>query len=188
MTNILRLQTVWSGIEGAPYYSTMYATSDGLAAGAEASQSAVKTFWDSLLPRIRSGLRYDMDAQVEEIDDATGNLTGAYPVTPRTGFATNIAEILPIQTCGLVQWTTGVIVGRRLLRGRTFIPLPTESENDTLGVPTTAYSGALRVAAAALISSASIELLVWSRTHGVSHVVTNGTVWSKWAGLRTHRD
>lgn len=188
VANLFRIQTVWSGITGAPYYTTMFCTSDGLTAGAQAAVNAVDSFWESLVAQIRSGLTWNIDGQVEEIDEVTGNLVGAYPVLPQNGVGTSATDILSKSTCGLIQWHTGVIVNRRLLKGRTFVPLPCEGQNDVLGVPTAAYKSQLGLAAAALITNPNIELKVWSRTHGQSEVVTGSSVWAEWANLRTHRD
>lgn len=188
MANIFRIQAVWSGVAGAPFYTTFYFTSDGLTAGAEAAQADVSTFLNANEPLVTQSLRWDLPPVVEEINDATGDLVGAYSVPADFGFGTNTAEGLPPSTCGLIKWSTGVVVAGRFLKGRTYFPLPGENMNDASGNPSTVYINGLRIPAQALIDSPNSQLRIWSRTHGTSSPATVASVWSKWASLRSHRD
>lgn len=61
--------------------------------------------------------------------------------TVGTGVGTAIGDMMAKQTCGLLGFTTA-FAGRGN-RGRTYVPFPTESQNDPTGVPAAAYQALL---------------------------------------------
>jgi phage tail tape-measure protein len=122
------------------------------------------------------------------IDDADGALVGNYSVTAQSGGGSSNTDEVPRTSQALVQWSTSVIINRRRLRGRTFIPGYVEAANTTGGVPLPASMSSLQTAAAALIADTGNELRVYSRAHNTSAVVQGATTWDQWATLRSRRD
>lgn len=180
-----RVRTVISGGQGGPYLSTMYFNVVGGLTAANAN-AAVGTFWNSVKAKMGNSLSYATEAEVAEVDIATGQVTGIAAVTPQTGTGTPTTDMCPWTTQGLIRWRTGIFVGGREVRGRTFVPGPTEVEN-TAGVPAAAYVTALNAAASALIADANSDLMVYSKKNRDAVPVLSGSTWSQWAVLRSRR-
>ena len=186
MAQLYRVRTQLVGGSGASQVSTMYfATSDGLLA--QDAATAVRTFWDNLKGRIANDYTVQVENEVITIDVATGEPYSSSAVTSSPVVGLQEAEPLPWATQGLVQWATGAFIGGRRLRGRTFIPGTTATDN-TVGVPTTTYKSGLQSAAAALIGDTASMLVIYSRAHTTYQPVIAGTAWAKWAELRSRRD
>jgi len=147
----------------------------------------VATFLGSTEDRRTVGTTWATLGDVAQINEATGTLVGVTSVTPATGTGTDAGDALAIGTNGLLRLFSNVIANGRLVRGRIFLPGPTEGQN-TAGVPISAYTGDYNTAAATLMADANTEWRIWSRTHGVAPDVTAATTWSKWAFLRSRRD
>lgn len=187
MASITRIRTTFTGSQGAPYVSTQYfAGSDSSAASLAAS--AVGAFWAALEPVMHNELDWNVEPFAEVINDATGALVGVNPIG---GGESGTGEVsgtpLPFATQGLLRLVTSTVVNGRVLRGRIFIPGTTEFVGGN-GVPEASYVTALNDAFDALDTAAAGALLVWSRTHGTSAVVTGGQAWNQWAILRSRRD
>lgn len=182
-----KVQTVWSGVAGTPYYSTMYFADTGSATSAQDAVNAVQTFWSSIAANISNLLSWEVLGDVPIIDDSDGSLDGSWAVTNAIGAGTNAGQLLPRQANGIVRWETGVVVGGRRLRGHTFVPGPTESLNDAPGVPVAGYAGALTINGNLLIGDAGNELRVWSRKNGTSLPATFALGLSYWATQRSRR-
>lgn len=183
-----RVRTVWTGVAGAPYYTNLYFNDTTGASGAQDAVTAVDTFWTAISGNIEQNCDYVIEPFVAVIGSTEGALVDGHTTTGETGGGTYVGEMLPRQVQGLVRWDTGVIVGGRYLRGRTFIPCIGEPINTTGGVPTTAFATLVNTAAAALIADTGNELVIWSRTHGVAHPATLGTFQPQWATLNSRRD
>lgn len=180
-----RVRTTFSGGAGAPYLSTFYFNVIGGLTAANAN-AATGAFWTAVKPYIMSSTIYATDAEVAEIDIATGEVTGLVPVTPATGTGGATGDDLPTMTQGLVRWRTGTFVGGREVRGRTFLPSMGEV-NSTTGVPIAAIKTAVNTAAAALIADANSDFVIYSKTHRDAVPVVSGSMWTQWAVLRSRR-
>jgi hypothetical protein len=187
MTSILRMRTTLTGVTGSPYVSTQYFTGSTNADAANAA-SAVGAFFNSIKTRWPNALAYNVEPFVDVINDATGALTAVVNIGGGvSGVGSSGQVALPWATQGLLRFNTGTVVGGRLLRGRMFVPGPTEADSD-VGVPLAAYITALNTAYTALTTALPNTLRVWSRTHGTSALVTGASPWSQWAVMRSRRD
>jgi len=187
MATLYRLGTDWSG--GGVFgggRSTLYFDTDG--GSAQQAATAAATFWGAVDAFVCNTARWDLDPEVQMIDEATGSIVSTDFVTPAGATGTDASAQLPPTVQGLIQWRTGTVVSGRVLRGRTFIPAAPEGQNDASGIPSAAYTAALDTAATALMNDANCQLAIYSKTHGVSGLVTDVTVWNKWASLRSRRD
>lgn len=188
MAEIFRIRTTWQGVAGTPYYTNLYFTDTGTNGPPLAAASAVDTMFENIAGNISNGLDWTVEGDVPVIDDATGILTGSWGVGNRFGNGTNVSELLPRQAQGMIRWETGVVVGGRRLRGRTFVPGPTEPLNEVGGNPVSGYVDGLEGTGEFLRDSPNCELRVYSPTHHTSAVVTAVSAANYWATLRSRRD
>jgi len=191
LMGIYRVRTSIVGLQGAPYLSTHYfAESGGTAAQAA---TAVSTFWTALAARVADQASGQVESSVSTLDETDGSLQGETAVTTDAINFSNTGEHLPYATQGLIQWRTSNVVGKRIARGRTFVPGATE-DAATFGYPNSTYVAALQTAASALIANANCILVVWHRpteanpSSGQVSPVSTATVWTQWAVLRSRRD
>lgn len=188
MASLNRIRTTWRGVAGTPFYSNHYFVDDATLATAQDAVNAIGTFWSSLAGNISALLNYTVEADVARIDSVTGELLGNWTALNVTGSGTNAGEYLPGQVQGIVRWETSTVVAGHRLRGRTFIPGPTEPLSVAPGVPVVGYSDALTINANAVIADAGNVMVIWSPTHGEYRPVTGATGLRYWATLRSRRD
>lgn len=181
---LTRIATVITGVSGAPYYSNHYFLND-LGAPQDAAD-AVAAFWGEAASIMVTDARIEVLPNAQVVDEVTGKPTGLVSTTGSivTGSGGTAALSPALQL--LVQWRTGIYQNGREVRGRTFIPalasiIGTEVPNAT--ALTTAQT-----AADLLNDLVTPEMVVWSRTHGLSHAVESTGVWSQYAVLRSRRD
>jgi hypothetical protein len=166
---------------------------DSATGTAQQAATAVKNWWNALAGQLNNVLTFQVEPLVYTLDPATGapSLATATTNTPDVGGTS--FEILPIASQGLVQWQTGVFLGNRQVRGRTFLPGCTESLS-TLGKPTAAWIATVGTAAATLIAAANADLVIWHRptpaapSGGSMVQVASGTLSDQWAVLTSRRD
>lgn len=185
MANLYRVQTVFTGVAGSPYYSTFH-FSAGFGS-ASAAVAAAGGFWGVVDASLYNELTWDIPGEVEVINDETGNIIAVENATPQNGTGALSAQPLPPATQGLLRWRTGSFVGGREIRGKTFVPGLTISAAAD-GQPTPTIITALENAATALVGSPSAQLVVYSRTNGTSAPVTASSAWGQFAVLRSRRD
>ena len=181
---MLRTTTVMTGIAGSPYYSSFHFEGT-LQAEADAAAAATRTFWDGVSSSISSLVTINVQDEVEVVDVASGQTTQVYqsPTTPVSGVPNT--EIMPTYSQGLVRWLTGIYVGGRQLRGRTFIPGVVEAVSSG-GVPAASYIADTLAAANALLGTSDFG--IYSPTHGQFVLGATASVWDQWAVLRSRRD
>lgn len=183
---MLRVRTRFTGLGGLPGLATFNFLPDDTQADANAAHAAVTTFWASLASSLASALGWETQSDVT-IVGPSGDVQGQFQVPATTGFGLSSSEPLPFTAQALVQWHTGVVIGSRLLRGRTFIPgIPEVGSNS--GTLRGTERTAIQNAANALIAAAGTDLAVWSRSAGEVRSVDRATVWTQFASLRSRRD
>ena len=186
---MLRISTTFTGsIPGLPYFSQHYFGGD-TGGEADAANAAIVAFWTAAEDAFTSSLTWTVSTEAEFVDEVTGQVTGVETTAGGTGIGDAAGQILSPASQGLIRWRTGVFVGGKEIRGRTFIPGPTEDINE-IGVPSSGYFPVTNGAAAGLISgsSAAGNFGIWSRTHGQFAVAVTGSTWNQWAVLRSRRD
>jgi hypothetical protein len=181
-----RVRVAWNGPAGAPFLSTHYFDLTG--GTAQQAATAVGAFWGAVDALINNAYIWTTESDVATVNAATGQVTSATSTTPVIGSGASAATALPRASQALVRWTTGIYVGGRQIRGRTFIPGITESSNGTDGLFSPADVATVNAAGAALIADANSQLLVWSPTLGQANIVTGASTWGDFAVLRSRRD
>ena len=179
-----RVRTVFTGVQGSPWLSTLYFGTSGTAADAV---TAVGVFWSAVDGLMASTVNWTTEADVEEIG-VGGDLISVDQTTPAAGSGSATAStLLPPATQGLIRWRTGAVFGNRELKGRTFIPGLTEGDS-TDGLLTSASRTTIQNAASALIADVNSALIVWSRRYAQQILVATATVPEQFAVLRSRRD
>ena len=114
-------------------------TSPGSNADATDILARVRAMLAATLTQRNSGCTYFANASVDALDDATGAITGSFTGTlPANSTGTGGLNPMPPQTAYLLKARTNLIVGPRLLKGRSFFGVPDESNNAPAGTPGTA--------------------------------------------------
>lgn len=182
---MLRVRTVFTGVDGGPWYNNLHFLGNGPDAASDA-HDAVVNFWQDIGAIQHTDVDGVVESEVLEIDPATGDATGAYAEGdfPVGGVATG--EILPPSLQGLIRLNTGQFVGGRRVGGRIFVPGLTETYNES-GSLSAAGQTVLQDAINVVLASTT-ELVVYSRRYFDDVTVANATVWSEFAVLRSRRD
>lgn len=185
---MFRVRTVFTGLQGSPYLSTFY-FHDALPVGVTAQQAVTATgaFWNTVDAQLANTLSWSTEADVATVDQVTGDITASTGTTPVSGSGGAVGTNAPTAMQALMRWTTGVYVGGRQMRGRTFIPGLLTSSISGNG-PSAALVTAMNTAAANLINDPTVENLVWSRKNARADLVTAGSAWTTLAVLRSRRD
>lgn len=186
MTNIYRVRTSLAGGSGSSQLSTHYFSTGGIL-DAQSAASAVRAFWNDIKGVISSSYTMQVEPEVFELDQATGQPWTVHSTINSVVTGTSSADALPWQTQGLIRWQTGIFVNGRQVRGHTYVPGPTETFNDA-GVPNATYVASVLSGCLTLVGATDADPVVWSRKNGTSHLITGYSVWGKWAHLSTRRD
>jgi len=187
MGTIFRVRAGWTGTTpGLPYLSTLYFGSSLYTE--QDAVDGVRAFFDAAKGLYTTHLTVTVENEVALIDDVDGSLVGVTTVDP-PGSVTgeNSGDPIPVASQGLVRFGTSTVAGGRVLKGHLYLPGATEDLN-TSGAPTSSYVSVLAGFASDLVDDVGSELRCWSRTHGVSGLVTGATVAPYWAVLRSRRD
>lgn len=197
---IIRVRTEWSGLVEGGGLSTHYFTQVGTTT-AEDLQDVVQTFWSTCAPQITNECQFRVLGEMDVIDETTGELVETMStIDGATTSGTSTEDNQPPATQTLLRLRTGAVVAGRRLQGRLFIPGPPRNGTGDTTVPTTASRAAYQNAAAALITATTGigPWVVWSRPvadnptvpdrPGSTAAVINGSVWDKYAVLRSRRD
>lgn len=186
-----RVRTSMSGLQGAPYLSTMFFDSSG--GTAQNAADAVRAYWAAIFPSLSNGLTATLEPDVYTMDPANGDALSTTTTTTTAVVGGSSFDKLPFESQALTRWTTGVFLSSRQVRGRTFIPGCTESLN-TNGVVDPGFVGTVTTASGNLIANGTSVFVIWHRptpaspSSGSMVVVNGGTCWNQWAVLRSRRD
>lgn len=186
-----------SSLSSDPWLSTMWwipGTAGGSTADATDILDRFRDFWVAVAPKIANGVSIQMQGTCVAVESATGVLTGVFSGTAGTAVASSAGSgPLPAQTQGLIRWlTNGIVLGRQV-KGRTFVPLPDEGDNQTTGQPGSSYTVQLGLGGAAILAAGATAsaACVWHRPGpggaGSAHAITGYTPQSTWAVLRSRR-
>lgn len=185
MVEMYRVKTEFTGLAGAPYLSQMYFQS--ALGSAQGAVDSVGDFWGAIDSQCVPDLIWNTIADVEIVESTTGQLVGTSQTTPANGQGGAGGEPLPFAVQGLVRWRTGVYVGGREIRGKTFIPGLSEAAS-VLGQMGSTPQGVIDGAITAMLSDAGSALCIFSRKNLTEVLVSSGSTWNQFAVLRSRRD
>jgi hypothetical protein len=178
-----RVRTIFSGVQGTPYFSNLYFGDSALS---NACVTVVSTFFADMDGVISQNLSWTTQGTVVTIDPVTGDITDSEDVTGQNGVGADTGELMPFATQALIRWHTGEYINGRELRGRCFIPgMTIVADDQGVLLPSTLLT--IQNAADGLIAAGQ-NMLLWSKTHGQTRAVTSADVWEQFAVLRSRRD
>jgi hypothetical protein len=196
--SLVRVQTIWTGVAGSPYYTNLYALGPLSTNNGNDLATAWRAFLVTFAPHWGLGVSAQIKPELLEFDEGTGVVTGAGTTIQAAVAGTGAGDQLPRANQGLIQWSTLGIVHNRRVRGRTFLPAPIEADNDATAVPSSAYKTAANGAITTLLSTMTNRMEIWAQPFagaegnparaGTKHIVTGGTTAAYWAILRSRRD
>lgn len=195
---MLHVRSVSTGVAGSPYYTNLYFS--GGAGDTEYVLNTTRAFWVALQVRMGTGLVTNVDSEVREVNEETGDVVAIRTgpsISSVTGTATG--SMCPPATQGLIRLTTGTLRSNRRVQGRIFIPRVPQSQVTAQGTALNAYQTALADAGAILMGGAGTpRLVVWSRPQltpgdpnprlGAAAPVTGASAWEQFSVLRSRRD
>lgn len=191
---LLRITARWSGFSGAPGYTNFhFAHEPAEGAKWDASNAAVRTFFNSIAGLLPTGVLIQFPTVGDVLDEGTGALEDTVPLAAQASVAGSGSTLHAAPVGMVVNWTTGIVVNGRRVRGRTFLVPMTNAVFAADGTPLPASVTTLQSAAAALIgNAATLTFVIWARPAppgvGVGAPVQGYSVPDIAAVLRSRRD
>lgn len=184
---IQRVRSVLTGVGGAPRYSNLYFQGPDIPDSDY--QDAVVAMWNAVLLRVYHGITITVEGTVTVLDSATGNVLAVGGFANQTLTTTGSGDALPLATCGLARFHTGVFLGSREVRGRMFLPYPPAGDS-AAAMPDSSYIADWNGAFVTMNAeeNANGAWCVWSRKNGQNELVSEHDIWDNWAVLRSQRD
>jgi hypothetical protein len=179
---IAQVRVLWSGTLGLPGVNTIY-----VATGSSAELAALKTFYDVVAANAPTGVTIQVPGSGETVDVATGLVNGTWSGTKPAASAGSQATGFAAAVGGCVNWLTGIYVGGRQLRGKTFLVPLGSAVFDTGGNIKSANLTSLQNAAIALAASVG-QPIVYSRKTRTTAISTSAVINARGAVLRSRRD
>ena len=199
--SLIRVQTLWTGVGGSPYYTNLYALGPLATNNGNDLATAWRVFLNAIVTHFDNGLTAQIDPELLEFNETDGVITGAGTTSQLPVVGTASGDVLPLSNQGLVRWSTAGIVHNRRVRGRTFLPGVVEADNTAAGVPQATYLSDIDAAAEALLVTMTSRMRIWAQPLsldppdpgnpnrlGTAHAITGVSVAPFWAILRSRRD
>jgi hypothetical protein len=181
MVSVSKVQVDWTGWAGGPGVSSFH-----FEGGTTPPIGALSSFLSSL----RGMWPQSVVAQVRNagvtIDVATGKPDGAWSGAVQGALVGITAGAYAAPAGACIEWHTGGFLNGHEVKGRTFIVPMLSSQYDTDGTLIAGVVNTAQTAITALLA-ASPKLVVFSKTHAFSNIVTTGKCLDKVAVLRSRR-
>ena len=192
---IVKCQAIWSGFQGAPGYTNMYAISDGDApAAANALGTRMRTFFQACAVMLPAVATVKVQRAYQVLEATTGNITSEGNLTADPAVVTGSSSVAYSGASGAaINWETGLYnaAGHRV-RGRTYL-VPLSNVYEPNGTLATVSSAAIEAAAANLLGGLG-GIGVFTRpstptgSDGNFRLAVSARVSDKAAVLRSRRD
>lgn len=186
MTLINRLVVQWGGISALPGASVFYST------GGTDATAEVTAFFNAVKGLFPTGLQWSIPPSGDILDDTSGLVSGVWSGVGAGVVTGTAAGAYAAGTGAYVNWQTAAVVGRRRLKGRTFLcPLQSTVGYDSSGTIVTSALTTIGTAATTLATSGKMR--IWHRppkgtfSGGQSALVVTGTVPDQVTSLKTRR-
>lgn len=154
----------------------------------------VRAFYAALASLLTPSTSVLVSGDVQGIDSATGDLVADYATTPPAAVVgTGTSSQMPPATALVVRLRTNAVIGKRLLRGRSYVGPLSLIAGTTTGTPTTAAGTAASAAVTALLSiTSTASPVIWHRPKAAGSgnygLIVGGDAWSSFGSLRSRRD
>lgn len=157
MVNIQRVRIGWSGFPGAPGVSTFYAL-DGAALSGN-----IRTFFDNLKDNLPLDVTVKAETVGDIIDPLNGSLQGTWTTADAPAITGRSSGAYAAPSGLIVHWNTGDVLNGHRLRGKTFIVPLAGAGYQTDGSLDDAVRTLFIAGAAALVTAAAANFVVWHR-------------------------
>lgn len=159
MTVLTRWRVQWTGFTGAPGVSTWY-HDNSMPTDPVAPLAA---FFTAIKSLFSSRVTWSFPTAGDDLDDATGTLTGAATALPQASISGVDGGNYSAPSGVMVQWRTATIVHGHRLMGRTFLVPCAASATQSDGTMDDTKRGTLQAAANTLMAAYAGSLRVWNR-------------------------
>nr|CRY96770.1 hypothetical protein [uncultured prokaryote] len=200
MVLIYQTRTIFTGVDGAPYFNNLYFRDRAVEDPFIGAQAATVAFWTSISASMSNNCAIQVQPDITVLEDDTGEIQGSVAIPSAAFGGGQSGNKLPPATQLFANLKTGVYVGGRQIQGRIFVPaLTVDSSNQ--GQPTASAVLGLQNACDTFEVGASpdVQLVVWRRPRpgtlldplpraGLAADVNAAIASSKFAVLRSRRD
>lgn len=185
---VYQLRILWTAAGGAGGETAMHFDDGSTPPG---MQATVDAFLDALEPILATGTSARYDTVIKRFDEQSGALVEeiAQPLGANhvgTGGPTAVPNVAQ----GLIRLNTGQVVGRRILKGRIYVPGMSSNTMASIGEVGPTGLTALQAAGDALIAGTGI-VVVWHRpvngANGSVAEVVQANPWTEFASQRRRR-
>lgn len=156
----------WTIPNAGPAVSTFHIDATAATAALPAAAGAIRSFFDFMKGSLPDDVTVNFDAEMREIDVATGELTAAVPIPAPTPVQGTVTGAWPAGTGARIVWQTNRVLRGRRVRGATFLVPIGAGLFTTGGQLSTAAITAYTTAGTNLIASLNtlaVPLVVYSR-------------------------
>lgn len=186
-TLIRKINVVWSGLPGTPYFSQFMIGHE--AGQATPAAAAVRGFLVAMVHQQAQGLTAQIQSDQTIIDTATGK-----PVSQETSANQlevpydGTGDIMPTLNQVVIRLKTSVYNNGARLQGKVYIPGCRESSNIG-GLVTSAEVANYNAAAANLITASATvgKWAVWSRKYKSWASIESASTWNQWSSQKSRR-
>lgn len=186
MSNVFRVRVLWTGGVPGGGISTFYKDDT-----TPVDLSNLKTFFTALAPFLPPAVVISIPNNVDSIRVSDGALQANIPATGSGTVTGGGNSAYSAGVGAFINWQTGVVVGRRMLKGRTFVAPLAQGLASTDGTLNDSLRSSLDAAALALVAHA--EYMIWHRptpalpTSGDARVITSAQTIDRVTALKTRR-
>jgi hypothetical protein len=185
MTVIKKIPVLWGGLSNLPGYSLFYSS-----ASTDVTTD-LATFFTAIKALFPSGLTWNIPSSGDTVEDSTGAIVGSWTGTSAQVSGSGGALAYAAGSGAYTVWGTSLIIGRRRLKGRTFLCPVLSSTYSTGGqiVPTAITT--LTNAASTLVTAS--KLVLWHRptktapASGLSGLIVTSAVPATVTSLKSRR-
>lgn len=181
MTTIHQVRVAWTGAKGLPGVSTFYCTGT-----METFRAALHNFFNADKSLYPSSVTITIPSTGSDINSDTGLVTGVWTSGTDDAIACTGTGAYAAPAGMVVNWHTGIYVGGRELRGKTFlVPMITTTfqsdgslnDTDRAGVETDANT----------LADTTASMVIYSRSTNTIASVASASVPDLVAVLRSRR-
>lgn len=155
-----------------------------------AQRAALGNLWRDVDSVLSGNVTWTVATDGRLVEPATGGLTGFWAEpTAQTAPGAVVGQPVPDAAQVLLRWRTGVVIARRRVQGRSFVPGLVTSQLSNGNVQATAVTAL--AAAAQAFTAAGVGFGIWTRPRpplgGSFTPATTGTAWAEMATQRRRR-
>ena len=187
LVTINRVRCPLTGAAGLPGVATFYTGSS------VTDMSPIRTFWDAIKGNFPNTVTINIPASGDQINEATGLITGAWTGTVLTGVQGTGGVGAYLSTAGpMIRWSTSAVIDGRRPIGKTYLVPAMSSQFSSSGTILGSFVTSATAAAQALVVALAGELKLYHRKNakgpGVAAQIIAGVCSTKQVVLRSRRD